>query len=170
MYKLAITISLISLSSGLFQACTNGVSTGASAIRSSASTSASLPTSSSEGAFTLSKVMKSNQGSETILDLLGTNAEFGSYCANATDCVCRFNWNDSSGNFHEVDQALGYVETNLARCLYTSVDTNITYFDVKLVVTAGNVSTNTIRVYVGAVNPSFDPTNQVNFVQISRYM
>ncbi len=171
MLRLILNFTSLILILQAFQACSNGVSTPSStSFRSSASTSATLPTSTSEGAFTVSKVMKSNQGSETTLDLLGVNGEFGTYCASASACACRFNWTDSSGNFHEVDQVLGYVETNLARCLYTSVDSNIAYFDIKLVVTAGNVTSNTTRVYVGAVNPSFDPTNKYNFVQIARYL
>lgn len=171
MHRITKSIMLISLLAIFSNACSNGktISAGSGA-RVTASNSATLPTSSSEGAFSVSKVMKSNQNADTTLDLLGVNGEFGTYCATAADCVCRFNWTDSSGSFHEIDQPLGYVETNLARCLYTSVDSNISYFDVKLVVTAGNVSSNTTRVFVGAVNPSFDSTNKNNFVQISRYM
>ncbi len=155
----------------MLASCFNGAPppTGGSSGRSAAST-ATLPTGSSEGAFTLVKVVRSNQDPTNLLELLTANNELATFCPALTDCKCRFNWLETNGVFREVEQDLGYVETNMARCLFTQVSTNVPFFDVRLVVSSGGSASAPYRVNMNTQNPSFNPSLNSNYVPIQRYM
>lgn len=136
----------------------------------SGSIGSDTPTTNGTAAFiTLSQAVLSNVNPTSLVDLIGTNSDIGNNCPDVSSCQCVFSWTDSNGVLRNSQVGLTYVETNLARCSY-SVVTNATYFDVTLLITAANLSSNSMRLYISSAQPALDPSLASNYLPVVRYM
>lgn len=120
--------------------------------------------------ITISRVVRSNKDSNTLLDLITTNGDIGTNCTDINACRCVFNWLDASGIARNAEASLTYVEANLARCPFTIVSSDARYFDVSLKIVAGNLSSNATRIFMPTSNPSLDSTLASNYLPVQRYM
>ncbi len=152
--------------------CLNTASRSPSATTTRSSTTApgTLPNGNSSNFITVQKVVRSNQDPNNMIELIGNNSEIGTYCPSKTDCKCRFNWVEQSGILREADQEPAYTEANMLRCLFTQVTANSSYFDVKAVINAAGLTSNSIRVFMTSPNPSLDPSIGSNYVSANRFL
>lgn len=136
----------------------------------SGSTGGDLPTGSDEAFITVVDVVRSNKDPNSLIELIGQDGEIGTQCPTVNDCSCVFNWTESTGIFRESEQVPSRVETNMIRCLFTSVSATATFFDVKIKIKAADLSSNTKRVFMTSANPSLDPSIAANFLPVQRFM
>ena len=105
-----------------------------------------------------------------MIELLGSQSEIGTQCPTVNDCVCVFEWTESSGILRETEQVPSYVETNMIRCLFTQVTADSPYFDVRIKIKAANEGSNEKRVFLSSQNPSLDSSIAANYSAVQRYM
>lgn len=129
-----------------------------------------LPTGSAESFITVVDVVRSNKDPNSLIELIGQDSQIGTQCPSTNDCSCVFSWTESTGIFRETEQVPSRVETNMIRCLFTTVSATASFFDVKVKIKAADLSSNTKRVFMSAANPSLDPSIAVNYLPVQRFM
>lgn len=133
-------------------------------------TGGDLPTGDEESFINVADVVRSNTDPNSLIELIGSNAEIGTQCPTVNDCTCVFNWTEPTGIAREAEQQPARVETNMMRCLFTKVTDTAQFFDVKIKIRAADLFSNTKRVFMTSSNPSLDPSIAANFLPVSRYM
>ena len=152
------------------QGASKGTSSSAAGSGFGGTTGGELPSSNSESFITVSDVLRSNADPNTMIELLGSQSEIGTQCPTVNDCVCVFEWTESSGIRRETEQVPSYVETNMIRCLFTQVTADASYFDVRIRIKAADEGSNTKRVTLTSQNPSLDSSIAANYSVVQRYI
>ncbi len=128
-----------------------------------------LPSANGVVPITLSKAVRSNQDPNSLIELIGSNGEIGANCASVEACKCQFDWTESNGQVRFAEQKPALVEQNMMRCLFTQVTPNTEYYNVRILINNGGATSNSVTVYLTAINPSLDPSLDSNYVAVQRY-
>ncbi len=70
----------------------------------------------SGGAFVLSEVHASADGSGSSFDLIGMNGEFDNFCTGSATCQCKFTYTQTNVGTVEQSTTIDYQESDLIRC------------------------------------------------------
>ncbi len=130
-----------------------------------------LPSGSAVFAITLVNAAPSvSASSSSTLDLIGQAGEIGQFCTTAADCQCRLRWTDPvTGGAQSNEVVVDYVESDLARCSYALVPTNVANFSVSLLVIDGGLSSNELTLNYPTAASTSDPTVADNYAKVVRY-
>jgi hypothetical protein len=127
-------------------------------------------------AINLDRAVRSNQDSNNMIELIGSDGEIGRNCPTVESCVCQFTWIETGGNISadegipaQADQEPAYVETDMIRCLFTQVSANATKFDVSIRIKEASLNSNIITVFMPTQNPGTDPSVNANYLEVQRY-
>ncbi|MGE4233705.1 MAG: hypothetical protein AB7F43_10280 [Bacteriovoracia bacterium] len=166
MKKRLLTALCISL---LLFGCLNSAPSSSDSTSSSLGTSeGTLPNGNTVTLINITKVVRSNQDPNSLIELVGNSGEIGTYCPTVQDCQCQFDFIEN-GTLRRAMQVPSLVEVDLMRCSFAQVSPLAKYYDVRIFVNAGGSTSNSMRVNITSSNPNLDSSIATNYTQTTRF-
>ncbi|MEK6706917.1 MAG: hypothetical protein AABZ06_14125 [Bdellovibrionota bacterium] len=131
--------------------------------------------------LTLFKVVKNQLDPSGTLDLIGDGTgAMSHYCSSAdtstgspssgqTTCNCTYTYVRSNGYTESFDVPTVYRESNMIRCKYDEVPSDITYLKIKIHLTKADMYSNEITYFTSNSGIAADLASPQNFLRAQRY-
>ncbi|MFZ9595607.1 MAG: hypothetical protein ACO3A2_05960 [Bdellovibrionia bacterium] len=139
--------------------------------------SAQAPTNNETVSFVLSRVLKNNLNPTGTLDLVGDGSgTLGSICQNtgsssnsSNSCTCVYTYSSQSLPNQKVEVPVIYTETDLVRCNYGTLASDVTSFKVSIHLTTADLYSNSVLFTFSGNGNTLDTTQSSSFLQPKRF-
>ncbi|MEO7161386.1 MAG: hypothetical protein ABI041_00565, partial [Bdellovibrionia bacterium] len=169
---LQLSISCFILAAGALSGCTNNFSV--NALLTTVQAVSPPSSASTQGGFTLSRVLKNNLNPTGTLDLIGDGSgTFGQLClaigSGANTCNCTYTYSSPSVPNQKIDTPVIYSETNLIRCNYGTIATDVKSLKISVHLTTADTYSNEVTFNYSGTGVTLDTSLISSFVQPRRY-
>ncbi len=172
---------LLLIVTSCFSACTNNLSLGTASSTSQQTVVPPTTGTTTSGVLTISRVVKNATTPNKTVDIVGdgTNA-MGNICVpsdgssplvttSTTVCNCTFAYNTTLEPNQSIDVPVTYHETNLLRCNYNTLPSDVTSFNLSIHLTSSNSYSNVVNFNLATGGTTLDLTNPTSFTTPIRY-
>lgn len=161
---------------GILSSCTNNLNINSVLTTIQSTIPVSESGNSSQGTFTLGRVVKNNLNPTGTLDLIGDGTgTFGQLCQSSdgatgtNTCNCTYTYSSPTVPNQQLDTPVIYSETDLIRCNYGTISTDVKSLKVSVHLTTADTYSNQVIFNYSGSSVSLDTSLIASFVEPRRY-